>query len=58
MLKGLDAETIGHIYVLLEPVRFQAGEYAYRMRDKGGVLFFVTMGAVDLKGVRGFLGMW
>ena len=50
MLTGLQAEDAGQIFVLLDPVHFLKDEICYKERERGGEMYFVVMGSVQLVG--------
>jgi len=52
MLKGLDLESAGRIYVLLEPVHFLEQEVCYMARELGGNMYFIVKGSVNLIGSK------
>lgn len=54
-LKGLDADVVGRVYVLLDLVQFQPSDTIYKTREEGGEMFFVLQGTVDLKGGKGLI---
>jgi hypothetical protein len=53
MLKGLEADVVGRVYVLLELVQFMPSDTVYKTREMGGEMYFVIQGTVDLKGAKG-----
>ncbi len=48
MLKGLEAEACGRIYLLLLPIHFNAQETIYKRGEEGGEMYVVTFGSVIL----------
>jgi hypothetical protein len=54
LLKGFDTDTVGQIFILLEPMHFEKGEIVYKGGEPGGCMHFVTVGNICVTGYQGF----
>jgi len=54
LLKGFDTDTVGQIFIMLEPMHFEKGEIVYKGGEPGGCMHFVTVGNICVTGYQGF----